>query len=90
MNLIEKLVITAVVALVAVVLVGGAESPSERQALYSAWMKANHNTELTYDEWVLLRNEGLLPGQQVPANNAATGVAIGTAIGAGMASGARR
>ncbi len=89
-TVLEKLVAFVLGALVVAVLVDSIDSPSEKQALYSAWMKANPASQLTYEEWNLLRYNGLLPGQIVEGNTAAESVAIGAAIGAGMASGARR
>lgn len=81
-------------AVMLAVLVGGlfwlhavtAETPEQRAAAYSAWCKLSGRTDITLDEWRILRSNYLLPGmdgkraaEAAEAASFAAGVAAGAA-----------
>lgn len=40
----------------------------ENPARYAAWIKATGNTNVTFGEWLTLKNDYLLPGQSKPSS----------------------
>ena len=62
------------------------DSPAKTQAKYSAWCKATGVTNLTVQEWKVLYNAEILPGQAKRDRSGdamAVGIAVGSSINAG-------
>jgi hypothetical protein len=62
-----------------------AETPEQRAAAYSAWCKLSGRTDITLDEWRVLRANYLLPGmdgKRAAEASEAASFAAGVAAGA--------
>jgi ferric-dicitrate binding protein FerR (iron transport regulator) len=44
----------------------------QRRTAYAAWSRMNPQHQLTFEQWVALSNEYLLPGQQRPTEHGAS------------------
>lgn len=73
------------IALLAVV--AGCESPEYLARQHKAWCAVWRRPDVTYEDWKILKESDMLPGQSKPNsdNNGdlATGIAIGTALSSG-------
>ena len=76
-----------VCALLGFIVYATTESPSDRAAIYHAWLRANPTQNLSQEDFELLRRNELLPGQ-VP-NHADEDMAAEIAVGSSTNGAAR-
>lgn len=90
----DPVIIIIVAGIIGVAILVGAISTvvdaKQRPALYAAYCKVQDCSNLSIEEFAILKREGLLPGQQVKSGlSTGEAAAIGMAAGA-AAAGARR
>lgn len=64
--------------------VSGCSDPAEEHAKHRAWIKVYGHTNLAFEEWKVLYDARMLPGQKQAdssIDDLAIGIAIGTAAG---------
>jgi len=67
--LIELMIVVAIIAVIISLFWGTGDSEHNRD-LHKSWIKVNpQHKELTFDEWLKLKNNYLLPGQSSPNHN---------------------
>lgn len=62
-TVIELLVVLSIIAILAGLAYGIIGTHKKQPALYEAWRVQNPSSELTFEQWKLLKDDHLLPGQ---------------------------